>query len=361
MNTTSLTNDKKAILIYRIGQLGDTLISLPAISSIKDRYNDHRIILLTDRHSGRSGYVSSWDVLRPLDLFNEVLYYKPARGFLDSIYTMLNLYTCLKNKGIKKVYNLSPERRPGQKRRDRGFFKYLLGVKEYHEDTNTIWWPRNDLGRTPWVEPEWKRLLQVVGGDVRNTKYRLHVPSNNQDESRRTLEDVGVKGVVKLIALGPGSKMPSKRWPMKNYAILGDQILHKYPDISIAVFGGTEDSDVGSALCKKWGNRAFNLAGKLSIYGAAATIERCLFYVGNDTGTMHLAAMVGKPCIAIFSSRDYKGKWEPYGENHIIFRTDPECSGCMLEVCDRNMECLNSIVPTDVMSKVDSMMKALDS
>jgi len=58
---------------------------------------------------------------------------------------------------------------------------------------------------------------------------------------------------------------------------------------------------------------------------------------------MHLAAAAGIPCVAIFSARDYRGLWEPYGENHKVLRFDVPCSGCGLEVCDKNLECLNGI------------------
>lgn len=43
--------------------------------------------------------------------------------------------------------------------------------------------------------------------------------------------------------------------------------------------------------------------------------------------------MVGKPCLAQFGAKDYPGKWEPTGSNHVILRRDVECAGYMLEEC----------------------------
>ncbi len=113
---------------------------------------------------------------------------------------------------------------------------------------------------------------------------------------------------------------------------------------------------IGEELCADWGKRSYNFAGKLSVYGSAAVLEKCAAYIGNDTGTMHLAAMVGIPCVAIFSARDYPGKWEPYGEGHTILRYDTNCAGCMLEICPQQNRCLNSITTENVLAPVMKML-----
>ena len=71
-----------------------------------------------------------------------------------------------------------------------------------------------------------------------------------------------------------------------------------------------------------------------------AALERCAFYLGNDTGTMHMAVAAGIPCVAVFSSRDFPGNWYPYGNGHVVFRTPIKCEGCFLEKCIENeMRC----------------------
>lgn len=85
------------------------------------------------------------------------------------------------------------------------------------------------------------------------------------------------------------------------------------------------------------------------MYESAAVLKRSRGYLGNDTGTMHLAAMVGVPCVALFSARDYPGQWEPYGHGHAVLRHETDCAGCMLEVChERGNECLRLISEEEV-------------
>ena len=118
-------------------------------------------------------------------------------------------------------------------------------------------------------------------------------------------------------------------------------------DVWPVTFGGPHDQATGDRLIRAWG-RGYNAAGALSVRAAAAALARCALFLGNDTGPMHLAAAVGRPCVAVFSSRDWPGAWFPYGGGHRVFRTDIDCDGCMLLDCvERRMECIRA-VPVEV-------------
>src|SRR5690242_6362961 len=64
-------------LIFKIGQLGDTLVALRAVEALQGNFPGHRWILLTDRASGVTGHVLSWDVLGSTAWFDRVIYYDP--------------------------------------------------------------------------------------------------------------------------------------------------------------------------------------------------------------------------------------------------------------------------------------------
>ncbi len=52
----------KKILVYRIGHLGDTLVSLPAICAIRKSYPKAHIVLLTNSNTSYPNYVLARDV-----------------------------------------------------------------------------------------------------------------------------------------------------------------------------------------------------------------------------------------------------------------------------------------------------------
>jgi ADP-heptose:LPS heptosyltransferase len=121
-------------------------------------------------------------------------------------------------------------------------------------------------------------------------------------------------------------------------------------DVWPVVFGGLSDRAMGDTLVGDWG-RGYNAAGALALRPAAAALKRCQLYLGNDTGTMHLAAAVGVPCAAIFSARDFPGRWYPNGEGHRVFRSPIDCEGCgLLECIERRSECLRRITSDVVLA-----------
>ncbi|MDO8679542.1 MAG: glycosyltransferase family 9 protein [Acidobacteriota bacterium] len=60
------------------------------------------------------------------------------------------------------------------------------------------------------------------------------------------------------------------------------------------------------------------------MFGSASILSECATFIGNDSGPTHLAALVGIPCVAIFSARNAPGQWEPLGQNHIVLEDRPE-------------------------------------
>jgi len=113
---------------------------------------------------------------------------------------------------------------------------------------------------------------------------------------------------------------------------------------------------MGQKLITAWG-RGHNAAGALGLRPAIAALKRCVFYLGNDTGTMHMAASVDIPCVAIFSSRDRPGLWYPQGTGHKVLRTNIDCEGCGLTEClDRKNECLTRITVQQVIEACESVM-----
>ena len=249
------------------------------------------------------------------------------------------------------MYNLSPQRTLAQRRRDEFIFRRLLSSRNYSSRDYFEPKPKADPGGLPRVKPEWMRLLESVAA-LGSSEFRLPIPAEAQVEANRALNG-HIDATGAAVAFCPGSKMPAKRWGADNYAESARRLLAEYPDCKLVFLGGPEDAPLCDALVGKLGPRAKNLAGELTLFGSAAVLRRCKLYVGNDTGTMHLAAAVGTRCIAVFSARDYPGLWEPFGKGHTVLRTSLECEGCMLETCSQfDGACLSRITVEQVLGAV---------
>jgi ADP-heptose:LPS heptosyltransferase len=71
----------------------------------------------------------------------------------------------------------------------------------------------------------------------------------------------------------------------------------------------------------------------------------------NDTGTMHLATILGVPVVAVF------GSTEPYltgplGNAGHIIRHHVECSPCFLRECPIDFRCMKAVTVGEVVAAV---------
>jgi ADP-heptose:LPS heptosyltransferase len=154
--------------------------------------------------------------------------------------------------------------------------------------------------------------------------------------------------------------MPAKRWPLERFLHVIGELISEF-DIWPVVFGGEEDRVIGAWLLDRWGS-GYNAAGALGIRSSLAAMKHCELFIGNDTGTMHMAAAVGLHCVAIFSSRERPGLWYPPGEGHRVFRSAIDCEGCGLVECiELGNECLKRITVEEVLSACREMLATADS
>ena len=78
-------------------------------------------------------------------------------------------------------------------------------------------------------------------------------------------------------------------------------------------------------------------------------------YLGNDTGTMHVAAAVDCPAAAVISARNPPGAWDPDlpASARLVFRHRTFCENCFLNACEvEGFRCMLSITVEDVVAEL---------
>lgn len=95
-----------------------------------------------------------------------------------------------------------------------------------------------------------------------------------------------------------------------------------------------------------------DLVGKTTLAELAAELMRCDLLLTNDTGTMHLAASLGVPVVALFGSTepDLTG---PLGDSHQVLRHHVSCSPCFLRECPIDFRCMKAIEVAEVVAAVE--------
>ena len=339
------------VLIFRIGELGDTIIALPALRAIRQAFPAALISLLGNVDT-EARHVTP-DQILPDGLVDEWLAYR-SRDFHSTFADRLKLLRRLRRAQFDLLVYLAPRIRSREDvRRDLLFFR-LAGVSKVIGADAWQPLPSRNGGPLPVVEHETDHLLQRLsrGGievpEIGTAKVELNLTTAEERSAELWLkESLPAVGVNRIVGFGPSSKWPSKVWPEERFAELGSRLI-KFAEVFPIVFGGLEDRALGERLIQTWG-RGANAAGALSVRAAAAALKHCDAYVGNDTGTMHLAAAIGTRCVGIMAAIDWPGRWNPYGQGHLVLRRTVPCEGCLLRVCQREgMKCLKEIVVDDV-------------
>lgn len=354
------------ILIFRIGQLGDTIVALPAMWVVRRHFPQAELTLLSDRHPGKT-YVLAADLLKGAGLFDRFESYvvnDSSGGRMLRAVRMAQLLMKLRRQRLDALVYLAPSTRtPVQIERDRKFFG-LAGIKQFYGVNGFRPLPCKMPGQPLEATPsEADLLLERLAADG------LPVPPAGQgclDLRLGEAEETEIKSWLQQfpgdagrvwIGIGPGSKMSAKRWPEERFREVVEELIRRF-NVWPVVFGGPEDAPIGARLLSAWGC-GFNAAGALTLRGAASALSRCGLYLGNDTGTMHLAAATGVPCVAVFSAREWPGMWFPNGVKQKVLRSQMDCEGCGLVECiEQKNECLTRIGTAEVLAAARDLLQS---
>ena len=110
------------------------------------------------------------------------------------------------------------------------------------------------------------------------------------------------------------------------------------------------------SILKHVGEGGADLAGETDLLQLAAVLEHCRLLVTNDTGTMHVAAAVGTPVIALFGPTD-PGVTGPWGEGHTVVKQEVNCSPCLKRLCPTDHRCMKGITVDSVEQIINDRLR----
>ena len=148
------------------------------------------------------------------------------------------------------------------------------------------------------------------------------------------------------IALQPGARWLTKRWPVEYFAELVRLLANHFRNTRFAILGDRKDKPLGEIILRAVPERSLNLCGETSLPEMVEWLRLCDLMVTNDTGPMHIAAALGKPLIALFGPTEPR-RTGPYRQLDGVLRIALPCSPCLKSHCDYEKlnECLNALSP----------------
>ncbi len=162
----------------------------------------------------------------------------------------------------------------------------------------------------------------------------------------------------KIVVLHAGASKTRKLWPNEKWISLVE-LLQKEGFSPVLIGAGNMDSVTNQSINEGLARPIPDLVNKLSLVELAQLLNRSCFYIGNDSGPMHMAAALDVPSIAIFGPTD-ESIWGPLVDTTTVmrgFQCPPECRNghhCELGFC-----CLVNLSAADVFAKFKERISAL--
>ncbi len=334
---------KKKILIYMIGSVGDTLISIPGIRAVKEYFGESCEYYLFSFKDSKLPFSFNHSFLVQLGFVNNLIYYESRFESVRGIGSLLKILSCLRSNSFYAVISLLPSGRSfRQIVRDRLFF-YLAGIRRqigFFCFSSKYKHPKLPNGTRGYSlrEAQSKLIRLALDGVVSNKKIedlgsiRSEVDSVACEKAALWLSQISAEN--KFVAIAPGTKQPSKQWPEDKFVELGNRILNRGA-FKLIVLGADSEIDICHRLIKVWGgDNAYNACGHFDLIGTAKILSKCSLFIGLDSGLAHLAGALDIMNIVISSDHDVLGKWAVLSRNICLEARHPVlCGGCLLNVC----------------------------
>ena len=280
------------ILLINFGQLGDVILSLPAMDAVSKRFEGSHLTALVGTATAEIAHLSG--------LFDEVIEVdrvKLLRGpKLRSIWEIIALARDVRRRRFDLVIDLHSLPETNLLGFVSGSPLRLFANREGRSlDRLSNFRPKPPVeDKSVNVTLNYLRSVEPLGLPAVSGPPRLRPKEEDRERVKKFLPKGGHRFTV---ALNPGAGHESRRWDLSNFAELARRLAAD-PLFRVIVFLGPEEKDLRARVALEFPKNII-VPPPMSLSGLAAVLEHTDFIVSNDTGVMHLAAAMDVKVIVL--------------------------------------------------------------
>jgi ADP-heptose:LPS heptosyltransferase len=303
--------EPRNILVLDFGQLGDVVLSLPALAAIRKRFPDAGITVAAGS-AAASVVEMSGSADRTLAIDRVGLRDGPK---LRSLAAMARLVADVRRARYDLAIDL-------HSLSESNLLAWLSGARE------RVFAQRAGRSldllatlRAPWEDRDKHQVDRYLAAlaplGISGAARIPRLSTNAQDDEfvGRLFAERGVTAGAALAGMFPGASQPRRRWPLERFVELAAR-LEQNEGARVVVFLGPEEAAVASKIRSAFSASSLVL-DRLTLSQLASAAARLDVLVSNDSGPMHLAAAVGTPVVLLLGVRVQGRYWfGPVGESH---------------------------------------------
>lgn len=330
--TISPNKQYNSILIVKLSAIGDVIHALPVAHALKQQYPQSHITWVVEK--------PAYELLTNNSDIDEILIFdkpkfKSAMGMIKNIPEFFD-------KLRKHQFDLALDLQ--------GLFKSAaitvlsgakkkLGYCNMRELSSLISVPICGENCHGHIVERYLDVARFVGCSPKAAVFPINITKAEIQSADRLLAEDNLELPSVYAVLAPGTNWPSKCWPSEKYAELA--VILASRGIRPVIVGGPSDDRLAVNIKEKC-ITAVNLVGKTQLKELAYILKNALFFVGGDTGPMHLATAVETPVITLFGPTDPLRNG-PYGSKNVVLTIQDSCKGCWKRHCPKGINCLDNI------------------
>lgn len=336
------------LLLIRLDGLGDAVLTLPLIEDIKTSFKDIDVDILA---SSRNAEIFRRHLA--INLVFELKFRTPLGALLAFLKVrkhvikrnydvVLNPLTAIHNLAVVSGIIVLLLRRAFRV----GFG--LLGQDIFYDLSIKV------NQKATYLPEEYLRLSKAITGKgaflrprIKIDSVKLKIMESLFDEKKK---EWGARGIV---VFHPGSTNPAWRWDIKNFLQLAFEVWERF-SLGVILIGDKHERYLGDVFFNV--KNVYNLIGMTDMDELLGVIKLANLFIGDNSGPMQLAIILGRPVIALCGPSDPKQWNPPDSEIHKVI--SHRCSMCCAPYCS-HFKCLDLIQVNEVIIRVSEILPYL--
>ena len=331
----------RRILVIQLRQIGDVLLTTPALAALRRRFPDAKISFLVEPVPAK--------VLWGNPNIDELIIRDPKEGGLEPLRTI----RAVRSRHFDLVidYLGSPRTAP---------IALLSGATVTVSDRKR----RRSLFYTHPVTPaglftaeQKMSLLKPFGIEPGPIKLEMAVPDAARAKIDGWLQERGLSRADPLVVLEPFHKRWVLEYPAAGFGRLAELMVERWGAAVVVAWGPGREAEARAMV--EGAKSGLHLAPPTDLHEMAALSGRAKIWVGNESGPRHIAASQGVPTFAVLGPTD--DTWTPPGPQHLsVGRDDLPCRPCNERFCpEKHHACMQQFPAEKLFARLDAFYRGL--
>ncbi|HEX7048446.1 MAG TPA: lipopolysaccharide heptosyltransferase II [Gammaproteobacteria bacterium] len=312
------------VLCIRPDNLGDVLMTTPAIRSLKESLPGRSVTLLTSTvGAGIARHVPAIDDVM---VFDPPWYKHDAGSGNDSILAITDDLKARQFDAavIFTVFSQNPL--------PTAMLAFMAGIpriagycRENPYALLTDWFPDKEplYGARHEVQRQLD-LATALGATPTSSNLSLRIPRRREDHVRSKLLAAGIEVGRPWLLLHPGASETRRRYPPERYAAAARELVD-HLGMQVVLTGSKSERSLAASIASRAGDGVANLAGAFDMDELIVLVASAPLIISNNTGPVHIAAAVQTPVVVLYALTN--PQHAPWNVPHRILPFDvPETS-----------------------------------